>query len=101
MVEKIQKSKFKSKLLLSTFLLAFYMIFALNLLVIIVCLSEIINQIDFNVVSISIYKGYYALNDIKIGIPILYSFIGLVLIWFLIIIHTLRVINKPIKYIFS
>ena len=101
MVKKIQKFKFKSTFLLSTFLLAFYMIFALNMLVVIVYLSEIINQIDFDTISISIRKGYYALNGKKIGIPIFYNFMSLILVWFLIIVHTLKSINKPIKYIFS
>lgn len=101
MIKKIQKFKFKSTFLLSTFLLAFYMIIALNMLVIIFYLSDIINQIDFDTISISIQKGYYVLNGKKIGIPILYSFVALILVWLLIIVHTLKVINKPIKYIFS
>ena len=101
MVEKLQKLKFNSKLLLSTFFLAFYMIFAFNLLIVIIYLSENVNHIDLDIISISTKKGYYVLNDEKIGIPILYSFLGLAIVWILIVLHTLKILNKPINYIFN
>ncbi|WP_310554637.1 hypothetical protein [Flavobacterium sp.] len=98
--QKIEK-EVKYTLLLSTLGLSIYAILALNLLLITLNISELINEIDFDKISITFIDGFYALNGKKIGVSIFYNIIMLFIIWFLMILHTLKVIKKPITYIYT
>lgn len=98
---KLEHKSLKNNLLISTFWLAFYLVFAINILLIILNSKEIINKIELETITISIENGYYILNNIKIGFSIITNFIFLIAIWIWLIIKTLKSINKPIRYIFD
>lgn len=99
-MSKIEHKSLKFNLLTSTFWLAFYLVFAINVLFILFNVKELINEIELERVVISIENGFYTLNGIRIGLSIITNIICLILIWFWLITNTLKSINKPITYIF-
>lgn len=101
MIQKIQKLEKKAKmgLLASTFALALFSVLVINALVFIIYIMEIINEPDFDTISLSFKEGYYTINGDKIGASIFLNLIGVLFIWVLMIYDTLRSIHKSLSYI--
>jgi hypothetical protein len=101
MIEKIQKLDKKSKLslLTSTLALAIFSVIVINILVFIVYIMELINAPDFDTIYLSFKDGYYTINGEKLGASIFVNLFGILLLWGLMVYHTLRSIHKSISYI--
>lgn len=80
----------KYSLLLTTFALAIFVMFVLNVAISIIYMLDLIKQPDFETISLSVRDGYYTLNGKEIGAPIFFNIISFFAIWFLMISHTLK-----------
>lgn len=84
----------KCSLLITTFVLALFVMFVLNVAISIIYMLDLIKQPDFETISLSIKEGYYAINGKKIGVPIIFNIMCFLAIWFLMIYHTLKSLYK-------
>lgn len=96
MIRNIQNldNQTKYSLLITTFALAIFVMFILNVAVSIIYMLDLIKQPNFETISLSIKDGYYAINDKVIGIPIVLNIIAFLVVWFLMICHTIKSIYE-------
>ncbi|WP_395046706.1 hypothetical protein [Flavobacterium sp.] len=96
MIRHIQNldNQTKYSLLITTFALAIFVMFILNVAVSIIYMLDLIKQPDFETISLSVKEGYYAINDKIIGIPIVLNIIAFFLVWFIMICHTIKSIYE-------
>lgn len=96
MIRNIQNldNQTKYSLLITTFALAIFVMFILNVAVSIIYMLDLIKQPNFETISLSIKEGYYAINDKVIGIPIVLNIIAFLVVWFLMICHTIKSIYE-------
>ncbi|WP_300564969.1 hypothetical protein [Flavobacterium sp.] len=98
-LQKLDK-KAKISLLTSTLVLAVFVIFVFNVLFSTVYFLELIKNPDFETINVSFKEGFYAINEKKVGVSIFFNMIGILIVWFLMLSHTLKSINKSVNYIF-
>ena len=96
MIRNIQNldNQTKYSLLITTFALAIFVMFILNVAVSIIYMLDLIKQPNFETISLSIKDGYYAINDKVIGIPIVLNIIAFLVVLFLMICHTIKSIYE-------
>ena len=92
MIRNIQNldNQTKYSLLITTFALALFAMFVLNVAISIIYMLDLIKQPDFETISLSVSNGYYAINGKKIGAPIFINIIAFFTIWFLMTCHTIK-----------
>ncbi|SFB01103.1 hypothetical protein SAMN05660845_1295 [Flavobacterium swingsii] len=96
MIRHIQNldTQTKYSLLITTFALALFVMFVLNVAISIIYMLDLIKQPDFETISMSVRDGYYTLNGKKIGAPIFFNIIAFFLAWFLMTCHTIKSIYE-------
>lgn len=90
----------KLQMLSSTFALALLVVFILNLFFLLKVIGENVYNPDFVVAKLTIKKNYLMLNNKEFGITVSSNIILFVFIWFCMLIHTLKSINKKIVAFF-
>lgn len=90
----------KLQMLTSTFALALLVIFILNLFFLLKVISENIYHPDFIIAKLTIKKNYLMLNNQEFGLTVISNIILFVFIWFCMLIHTLKSMNKKIVTFF-
>jgi len=101
MVSNVQKIDRHSKLslLARTLGLAIFVVLVLNVLISIVYILELIKAPDYDTISLSFNGGYYTINEEKMGASIAFNCIGILFLWFTMVVHTLKSINRSLSYI--
>lgn len=102
MIRRMNKLERQTKfsLLITTLALAMFVILIANALIVTVYLLELIKTPNYDSVLFSFKEGYYAINNIKMGVPIFWNVIGVLFLWALMVFHTLKTINKPFVSVF-
>lgn len=80
----------KYSLFITTFALATFVILFLNAFISIGHLLDLIKQPGFETISLSIKEGYYFINDKKMGVSIIFNLFAILILWFLMLFHTIR-----------
>jgi hypothetical protein len=96
MMRNIQNldNRTKYSLLITTFFLALFVMFVLNVAISIIYMLDLIKQPDFETISLSVKEGYYAINGKKIEIPIVFNIMCFFVIWFLMTYHSIKSIYE-------
>jgi len=96
---KIQKED-KVKLLITTFALAVFILFVVNVFFLLLYISQNINEPTFQTINLSFRERYLIVNEEEVGFSIFVNLYGLLFIWFLMTYHTLKAIKKPFISVF-
>lgn len=97
--QKIEQSD-KIKLLVSTCALAIFIVFVANVFLLLLHISENINEPTFQIIQLSFDGTYLNVNNEKVGFALIFNFIGLLLLWVMMTYHTLKTIKKPFVSMF-
>ena len=100
MFETIQKldNDTRLSLLFTTLGFAVLVIVLLNLLDSIVYILLLLKEPDYTTILISFKHSYYTINNKEMGFSFFYNILGALIIWVLMIRHTLKSICKPIGW---
>jgi hypothetical protein len=77
-------------LFITTFALAVFVMLVLNAVISVGYLLDLIKQPGFQNISLSFKEGYYVINDKKMGVSIVFNLFGILVLWFLMLYHTIR-----------
>jgi len=98
-VQKIEPSE-KIKLLVSTFALAVLIVVVANVFLLLLYISQNINEPTFQIITLSFDGSYLKINDEKVGFALFFNLIGLMILWVMMTYHTLKTIRKPFVSMF-
>ena len=98
-VQKIEPSE-KVKLLVSTFALAVLIVVVANVFLLLMYISQNINEPTFQIITLSFDGSYLTINDEKVGFALFFNLIGLLILWVIMTYHTLKTIRKPFVSMF-
>jgi hypothetical protein len=100
MIEKIQKLDYdiRCSVLITTLAIAIFMVVSINALMSVIYISKLIQQLDYESISFSFNDGYFVINNHEEGLSLFFNFIGIIGLWFFMVLHTIKVINKPVVY---
>ena len=96
MIQNIQNldNQTKYRLLITTFVLALFVMFVLNVAISIIYMLDLIKQPNFETISLAMRDGYYTLNNKEIGAPIFFNIVSFFVVWYLMTSHTLKSIYE-------
>ena len=77
-------------LFITTFVLTVFVMLVLNAVISIGYLLNLVKQPGFETISLSFKEGYYLVNEKKMGISIIFNIFGILVLWFLMLYHTIR-----------
>ena len=87
------------EIILSNLALAVFMTISLNALRSIMVISEIIMLVDFNELVFSFKNGYYTINDREIGIPVFMNIVLTLLVWRIMVWHSLKIFYENVTVV--
>jgi uncharacterized membrane protein SpoIIM required for sporulation len=98
MINKIQRLENNTRfsILITTLAIAVFMVLSINAVISLVYVSQLVQQLDYEYVSFSYSNGYYTINNHKIGIPLFFNLLAIILLWYFMVSYTLKIINKQI-----
>jgi uncharacterized membrane protein SpoIIM required for sporulation len=97
MIKKLQNLEKQTKynILVITFALSLFMAITINAFISMIYVSTTIQNVEHEFMSLSLNGGYYEVNGHKMGVPIFVNAIGVLFLWILMIVHTLKEIKRP------
>lgn len=100
MKETIQKldNQARFSLLTTTLGFALFVLILINLLDAIMYMLLLLQEPEYESILLSFKEWHYTINDKKMGLSVFYNFLGGLALWFLIICHALKSINKPVGW---
>ena len=81
--------------ILSSFALSVFIVLSFNAMISILVVSKFIEELDFDRIVMSFQNGYYTLNNQPVGVPLIVNLAIMLLLWYLMVWDTFRVIKKP------
>ncbi|MCL9805916.1 hypothetical protein NAT51_10305 [Flavobacterium amniphilum] len=81
-------------LLMSTLLVALFIVISLNIVFILFFTLKNMNQPLFDILTLTFKEGYLLINDEKVGFSVFANLLILFVLWIVMIYSTLRAINR-------
>lgn len=91
---KIEQSE-KIKLLVSTFALAILIVLVGNVFLLLLYISQNIEEPTFQLTNLTFKNTYLMVNNEKVGFTLFFNLLGLFFLWLMMTYHTLKSIKKP------
>jgi hypothetical protein len=100
MIKKLQNLEKHTKynVLLITFVLSLFIVITVNAFISMIYVSAVIQNVEHEFIALSLSEGYYEVNGHKMGVPIFVNIVAMLFLWILMILHTIKEINKPTSY---
>ena len=97
MIKKLQNLEKHTKynVLLITFVLSLFIVITVNAFISMIHVSAVIQNVEHEFIAFSLSQGYYEVNGHKMGVPIFVNVVGVLFLWILMIMHTIKEIKRP------
>ena len=94
MIKSLQyiENPIKKKLFISTFVLAIVVMMVINAIVLLIHILEMNNNPAFEGITFTFRDSNYIINSEKMGISLGYNFLGIIIVWLIMLYHSIKTI---------